>query len=397
MTIRVEYITKRFGDFHALDNVSLSIRPGELVALLGPSGSGKTTLLRIIAGLEFADSGMVKLENENAAHTSPRDRNVGFVFQHYALFKHMTVFENVAFGLRVRPRKLRPKEEQIRHKVLALLKMVHLEGLHSRYPAKLSGGQRQRVALARALAVEPRILLLDEPFGALDAKVRKELRRWLRRLHEELHITSIFVTHDQEEAMELADRVVIMSNGRIEQIGTPQEVWNAPANGFVYDFLGNYNTFDGYRDTAGEIHLRHGIRQSDTEHAERENGDVTPLLEEGFLEHYPFLRRFLPSAKGKASPVAQKITPQYSEGEPVKLFARPHEMEVRRDMNGGEYIAARLTHINPAGPLVKLEMEDVGGLALQADIPAEEMQALGVARGDTLYIRPRQYKLYDSL
>lgn len=334
MTIELSNIRKRFGEFTALEDVSLHIQPGELVALLGPSGSGKTTLLRIIAGLEHTDSGDIALGDTGKRH-------VGFVFQHYALFKHMSVFENVAFGLRVLPRKARPAEAEIRRKVLGLLKLVHLEGLHGRYPAQLSGGQRQRVALARALAVEPRVLLLDEPFGALDAKVRKELRRWLRRLHEELHITSIFVTHDQEEAMELADRVVVMSNGRIEQVGRPDEVWNHPANGFVYDFLGNYNTFDGSRDATGEAHLLRG------------------------------------------------------HGEPVRLFARPHEMEVKPERNGHDAIAARLVHINPAGPLIKLELEDADGHVIQADLSQEEMQALDARKGATLYVRPRQFTVYE--
>jgi len=237
MSIEVRNIRKSFGSFVALDDVSLEFPSGELVALLGPSGCGKTTLLRIIAGLEAADSGSVLLEGEDASGTHVRERQVGFVFQHYALFRHMSVFENVAFGLRVKPRKFRPSEAQIHKKVHDLLGLVQLDWLADRYPAQLSGGQRQRIALARALAVEPRVLLLDEPFGALDAKVRKELRQWLRRLHDELHITSIFVTHDQEEALEVADRVVLMNQGHVEQIGTPREVVEQPGTPFVADFL----------------------------------------------------------------------------------------------------------------------------------------------------------------
>lgn len=313
MTIALNDIHKQFGDFTALSGVSLDIRAGELVALLGPSGSGKTTLLRIIAGLEQADSGVVGLGGAGD--------KVGFVFQHYALFKHMSVFENVAFGLRVRPRKQRPSDAAIRARVLELLKLVHLEGLQDRYPAQLSGGQRQRVALARALAVEPRVLLLDEPFGALDAKVRKDLRRWLRRLHEELHITSIFVTHDQEEAMELADRVVVMSNGKIEQVGTPEQVWAHPANRFVYDFLGEYNRFDGDR------------------------------------------------------------------------YARPHDMEVLT-APGRDSRPAKLVHVNPAGALVKLELEDIGGTVWQAEIPSQIWQSLGAKKGARLHIRPRHSATY---
>jgi sulfate transport system ATP-binding protein len=238
MSINVQNISKHFGSFHALDNISLDIESGELLALLGPSGCGKTTLLRIIAGLETADAGQIVIGGEDSTHVHVRERNVGFVFQHYALFRHMTVADNVAFGLRVKPRGQRPGEKQIQAKVHELLKLVQLDWLADRYPAQLSGGQRQRIALARALAVEPKVLLLDEPFGALDAQVRKELRRWLRRLHDELHVTSIFVTHDQEEALEVADRVVLMNHGRIEQVGSPRAVWEHPATPFVARFLG---------------------------------------------------------------------------------------------------------------------------------------------------------------
>src|SRR5580704_8330177 len=248
MSISVARITKRFGQFTALDAVDLEIPRGRLVALLGPSGSGKTTLLRIIAGLEFADSGNVQFDGKDITDRTARERQVGFVFQHYALFRHMTVFENIAFGLRVRPRKFRPPEEKIRSKVFELLKLIQLENQARRYPSQLSGGQRQRVALARPLAVEPSVLLLDEPFGSLDAKVRQELRRWLRQLHDEVHITSLFVTHDQEEALELANRVVVMNHGRIEQVGAPDEVYNHPASPFVYNFLGNVNLFHGRID-----------------------------------------------------------------------------------------------------------------------------------------------------
>jgi sulfate transport system ATP-binding protein len=243
MSIQIQSVTKRFGNFTALDDVSLEIGTGELVALLSPSGMGKTTLLRIIAGLEWPDRGQVCFHGEDATDTHARERNVGFVFQHYALFRHMTIFENVAFGLRVK--KERIAEKHISEKVTRLLKLVQLDWLADRYPHQLSGGQRQRIALARSLAVEPRVLLLDEPFGALDAKVRKELRRWLRRLHDEVHATTVFVTHDQEEAMEVADRIVVMNQGRIEQIGTPEEVYQNPATPFVYEFLGDVNLFHG--------------------------------------------------------------------------------------------------------------------------------------------------------
>ena len=237
MSIEVRNIRKQFGSFVAVDNVSLQVGAGELVALLGPSGSGKTTLLRMIAGLEFPDSGSILLNSEDATNHDPARRRVGFVFQHYALFRHMTVHENIAFGLKVRPKARRPLDWEIRGRVNQLLKLIQLDWVGDRYPSQLSGGQRQRVALARALAVEPKVLLLDEPFGALDAKVRRELRAWLRRLHDELHIASVFVTHDQDEALEVSDRVAILNHGKIEQIGTPQQVCQNPANSFVREFL----------------------------------------------------------------------------------------------------------------------------------------------------------------
>jgi sulfate transport system ATP-binding protein len=245
MSIEIRNLNKRFGQTVVCDHLNLDIPSGELVALLGPSGSGKTSLLRIIAGLERPDSGSVLFHGEDATFDDVRDRQVGFVFQHYALFGHMSIFENVAFGLRVRPKATRPSEAQITAKVTDLLKLVQLDWLADRYPHQLSGGQRQRIALARALAVEPKVLLLDEPFGALDAKVRKELRRWLRRLHDEMHITSVFVTHDQDEAMEVADRVVVMNQGRIEQDGAPDDVYDHPATPFVLQFLGDVNLFHG--------------------------------------------------------------------------------------------------------------------------------------------------------
>lgn len=245
MSIEVRNISKNFGPTRVLDDINLRIDSGELVALLGPSGCGKTTLLRIIAGLETADTGSIYLENDDATLTGARERQVGFVFQHYALFRHMSVFENIAFGLRVKSRKERPSEGQIRDKVQSLLEMVQLDFLRDRFPAQLSGGQRQRIALARALAIEPRVLLLDEPFGALDAKVRKELRKWLRKLHDDLHVTSVFVTHDQEEALEVSDSVVLMNRGKLVQSGSPQEVYDHPTTPFAYGFLGNVNRFEG--------------------------------------------------------------------------------------------------------------------------------------------------------
>ncbi|WP_284618156.1 sulfate/molybdate ABC transporter ATP-binding protein [Aquabacterium humicola] len=245
MSIEVRDLEKRFGHLKVCDQLNLTVESGELVALLGPSGSGKTTLLRIIAGLEVPDAGRVLFHGEDATSATARERRVGFVFQHYALFPQMNIFENVAFGLRVRPKATRPGDAQIKAKVMELLKLVQLDWLADRYPHQLSGGQRQRIALARALAVEPKVLLLDEPFGALDAKVRKELRRWLRRLHDEMHVTSVFVTHDQDEAMEVADRIVVMNEGRIEQVGSPDEVYDHPASPFVLQFLGDVNLFHG--------------------------------------------------------------------------------------------------------------------------------------------------------
>ncbi|QPK63499.1 sulfate ABC transporter ATP-binding protein [Methylomonas sp. LL1] len=250
MSITLQNISKQFGAFKALDNINLEIPEGELVALLGPSGCGKTTLLRIIAGLEQADRGEVYLKGDNVTEQPVKNRQIGFVFQHYALFRHMTVFDNIAFGLRVKPRKQRPSEALIRDKVHSLLQLVQLDWLHDRFPDQLSGGQRQRIALARALAVEPSVLLLDEPFGALDASVRKDLRQWLRHLHHELNVTSIFVTHDQEEAMEVASQIVVLNHGKIEQKGTPSEIYDQPKNDFVSQFIGQTNVFHLQHDDA---------------------------------------------------------------------------------------------------------------------------------------------------
>ncbi|HHX35527.1 MAG TPA: sulfate ABC transporter ATP-binding protein [Gammaproteobacteria bacterium] len=278
MSIEVRQVHKQFGNFTALNNINLDIQAGELVALLGPSGCGKTTLLRIIAGLETPDSGHILFNGDDVSRRDVRKRNVGFVFQHYALFRHMTVFDNVAFGLRMKSRRERPSEAMIAEKVQELLRMVQLDWLSDRYPEQLSGGQRQRIALARALAVEPQILLLDEPFGALDAKVRKELRRWLADLHEDINLTSVFVTHDQEEAMEVADRIVVMNKGVIEQIGTPAEVYENPASEFVYHFLGDSNHL---KIADQDIQFRpHEVLLSQIEVADHQAGivrDIRPL------------------------------------------------------------------------------------------------------------------------
>ncbi len=395
MGITVKNIYKKFGNFNALNNVSLDIKSGELVALLGPSGSGKTTLLRIISGLEQADSGEVIIDGNQTSSTKIQNRNVGFVFQHYALFKHMTVFDNVAFGLNVRKAKNRPPREEINRKVIELLKLVHLDGLHDRYPSQLSGGQRQRVALARALAVEPKVLLLDEPFGALDSKVRKELRRWMRRLHDEINVTSVFVTHDQEEAMEVADRIVVMNNGRIEQVGTPDSVWNKPANGFVYDFLGNYNCFEGWKSEDGTVHLT----EYDVVKIPNPNNLSKP--DENWwqqIKHLNFLQKILPSNHsnydGDTLPLVEKITTNYSSGKPVKLYARPHEMIIATKPEGYEYITANIIHINPAGSLVKLELERTNGNVLQAELPSDIVESLNLKKGQTVYARPKKTKIF---
>lgn len=395
MGIHVKNITKGFSrDFTALNNVSLEVQSGELVALLGPSGSGKTTLLRIIAGLEQADSGSVILDGEEAHNKHIKDRHVGFVFQHYALFKHMSVFDNVAFGLRVRPRDTRPTEAEIRRKVMNLLELVHLENFHTRYPHQLSGGQRQRVALARALAVEPKVLLLDEPFGALDAKVRKELRRWMRRLHDEIHVTSIFVTHDQEEAMEVSDRVVVMSNGRIEQVGTPEEVYHAPANSFVYDFLGNYNEFDGFKDSEGNVHL--------AEHDVIETTVTEVYRPTGILSRYPeisgLLNKIVPGVVQEPSSTTYKRKQsklRTEGGIPVKIYARPHEMYIaRKPEDEAEYIKGNVIHINPAGALVKVDIERNSGKVIQAEIQKSVVDKLALKKGDDILVRPKTMKVF---
>jgi sulfate transport system ATP-binding protein len=400
MGISIRNIGKTFGDFNALADVSLDIRSGELVALLGPSGSGKTTLLRIIAGLEIPDAGSIFLEGRDSLECSVRERNVGFMFQHYALFKHMTVFDNVAFGLRVRDKQRRPSKSVIRDKVLELLRLVHLEGLHERYPSQLSGGQKQRVALARALAIEPSVLLLDEPFGALDAKVRKELRRFMRHLHETIHVTTVFVTHDQEEAMEVADRVVVMSNGAIEQLGTPNEVWNAPTNGFVYDFLGDYNEFEGWKDEDGTVHLtEYDVVEIAPPEAENEG----PQQASKWWQ-YPMAgriwRKIAPGLAQPAMPTddtleSQRVKLRSSAGTPVKLYARPHELYVVREANGhNEYISARILHINAAGPLVKMELERKNGNLLQAELPASVLQTQNLAKGMDVLVRPKQTRIF---
>ncbi|MBN8544049.1 MAG: TOBE-like domain-containing protein [Alphaproteobacteria bacterium] len=382
MGISIQQVSKRFREFSALKDVSLSIADGELIALLGPSGSGKTTLLRMIAGLEKPDKGVIQIASK--ANVSARSA-VGFVFQHYALFKHMSVFENVAFGLRVRKGAHKLSEEVIHEKVMKLLNLVHLESYHARYPSQLSGGQRQRVALARALAVEPKILLLDEPFGALDAKVRKELRRWMRRLHEELNITTIFVTHDQEEAMEMADRVVVMSQGKIEQVGTPEQVYLQPANGFVYDFLGHYNEFDAWQLPDGTLLLQEGEKQEPVRLLSEKSND--------WVKKIPLLSRLLRAEQPKI-PVSQtKSVASNTVGVPVKVFCRPHELYFYITREPGT-VKAEIIHMNPAGPLVKIELERENGALLDAELPKTVVDQLHLMKHQAVYVMPKNMKVF---
>ena len=354
MSIEAYDISKTFNDFKALDKVSLNVRDGELLALLGPSGSGKTTLLRIIAGLELPDagSGPILFHEQPVADKRLRERQVGFVFQHYALFRHMSVFENVAFGLRVRPRSARPSKAEIKDKVEQLLKLVQLDGLQHRYPSELSGGQRQRVALARALAIEPKVLLLDEPFGALDAKVRQELRRWLRRLHDESHVTSVFVTHDQDEALEVADRVVVMNRGRIEQSGTPDEVFHEPATEFVINFLGSVNLFRG-------------------------------RIAEGRAELGPLTVPYAGQTNGAS-------------GE-VKAYVRPHELDIERGVVDGG-LAAQVLRVHSAGAAVKVELRGDGRDDLiYVELPQSRFLELGrLNSGETVHVVPRNVRVFTE-
>ena len=349
MSIRIENVSKRFNDFVALEHVDLTIAPGELVALLGPSGSGKTTLLRVIAGLEIPDEGRIWFDSEDATDQGVRERAVGFVFQHYALFRHMTVFENVAFGLRVKPRAQRPSEAVIREKVHGLLNLVQLDWLGDRYPHQLSGGQRQRIALARALAIEPKVLLLDEPFGALDAKVRKDLRRWLRRLHDEIKLTSVFVTHDQEEALEVSDRVVLFDHGRVEQVGVPDEVYDHPATSFVYGFLGHANKL-----ASRVVHGKATIGRCQI--AVPEHAGVA-------------------DANGIA-------------------YIRPHDLEIVGDESRAAFTAT-IEHVVKLGSTVRLELVDTAsGQPLEAELPREQFDELGLKSDSKLHLAVRRARVF---
>ncbi|MDX1958900.1 MAG: sulfate/molybdate ABC transporter ATP-binding protein [Leptospiraceae bacterium] len=339
MGISIQHVYKRFADFKALEDINFEIGAGELIALLGPSGSGKTTLLRIIAGIEFADEGELVYGTGITTKTPLKDRNIGFVFQHYALFRHMTVAENIGFSLKMKGE----KKEIIKERVDELLKLVQLDGLHKRYPSELSGGQKQRVALARALASRPRVLLLDEPFGALDANVRKDLRKWLRNLHKEIKVTTIMVTHDQEEAFEVADRVVIMNKGRLEQIGKPDEVFHNPANPFVIKFLGNVNIFHGRIDSGKK--------------------EITSSSE---------------------------ISPN------AKLYVRPHEWEVHLKNEKENSVEAVIDYINAASSVVKIDLTSNHGEELQVDIPYEKFKSLGIQKGDRVFLSPKEMKVFED-
>jgi sulfate transport system ATP-binding protein len=339
MSIEVRNITRRFGAFTALKDINLKVEGGEMIGLLGPSGSGKTTLLRIIAGLDHPDDGQVYFHGSDATHLPIGLRKVGFVFQHYALFRHMTVAENITFGLRMRKHD-RPSKQALAEKVKELLGLVQLDSFGHRFPNQLSGGQRQRVALARALAIEPRVLLLDEPFGALDARVRKDLRKWVRQLHDELHITTLFVTHDQEEALEISDRVVVMNNASIEQIGTPQEVYDHPATPFVFKFLGNVNAMQGASAS--------------------------------------------PSTKSRAP--SSEVT-----------FVRPHDVEVLRQRNGSQAIEAIVEHTNAAGSVARLDLRlRESGELLEVELPRDRHTALDLKPGDEAYVKFNKIRIFPT-
>ncbi|HEY3494877.1 MAG TPA: sulfate/molybdate ABC transporter ATP-binding protein [Polyangiaceae bacterium] len=347
MSIVIKNVSKRFGNFAAVDDVSLNVPDGSLLALLGPSGSGKTTLLRIIAGLEVADQGTVMHHEEDITAYSPRDRKVGFVFQHYALFRHMTISDNIGYGLRVRGV---PKAER-QARVDELLKLIRLDNFGSRYPSQLSGGQRQRVALARALAARPAVLLLDEPFGALDAKVRTELRQWLRRLHEEIHVTSVFVTHDQEEAFEVADYVVVMNRGKVEQMGTPAEVFEHPANAFVMDFLGNVNVFRGK--------------------VERGKAVITGLE------------------------IAAPGYPHQEEAREAEVYVRPHDLVIEHRKNGTAAIEAKVVHVNPTGSRAKVELRAIDSeQVIIAELTEERFAELRLTPGDRVFVSARKARVF---
>jgi sulfate/thiosulfate transport system ATP-binding protein len=345
VAIAVRHLCKRLGNF-AVENVSFEVPEGQLVALLGPSGSGKSTILRIIAGLELADSGEVELTGEDATNLPVQRRGVGFVFQHYALFRHMTVRQNVSFGLEVQ----RLAKAEIKRRVDELLGLVQLSGYSERYPSQLSGGQRQRVALARALAPQPKVLLLDEPFGALDSRVREELRTWLRKLHDEVHVTSLFVTHDQQEAFEVSDQIVVLNRGKIEQMGPPQELYEHPASPFVTEFLGAVNVLP-----------------------------IVSILSMDTISEEAPLPLDLPGPNG-----------------PELMYVRPHDLEVTRESDGRPGWFAHIRRLTPLGALVRLELSLHDGTNLLVQLTRERSQELNLADGDDIYVVPRNWKVFDK-
>ena len=384
MSLRAERVHKRFGQFAALDDINLEIEQGELIALLGPSGCGKTTLLRSFAGLEQPDSGRIYIDHEDQTVVHPRERRVGFVFQHYALFRHMSVFENVAFGLRVMARKQRPSKDEIAQRVHELLALVQLDNQSHKYPHQMSGGQRQRVALARSLIVNPRVLLLDEPFGALDANVRRDLRRWLRRLQKEIDVTTILVTHDQEEALEVADRIILMNEGRVEQTGTPEEIYTKPANAFVYSFIGNVNVFHGrLHDGAFVPHA--AAAPAVSESASGSAGDAGSTRGPGSTE-----------SRSTGEEVGQ--TPGEDSGSGrgalTEAYVRPHDIRVRRERRSDRDIAGTVQGVSFAGSRVRVEVTPEHGGLIEVSVPFDEFQAERYAKGEQVYVTPDNFMVF---
>ncbi len=376
MQISLNQVSKNYTNCRALEAISLVVEEGELIAVIGPSGSGKSTLLKIIAGLEDPTQGQIHINNKNVTKLSPKERDIGFVFQHYALFKHMTVFENIAFGLRVKDKSNRLSNKEIATRVNDLAKLVQIEDLLDRHPHELSGGQRQRVALARALAVEPKILLLDEPFAALDAKLKLELRRWLRKLQKQTNITIILVTHDQEEALDIADRVMVLNNGHIEQIGKPQEIYHQPENPFVYNFLGHYNVFNAIKDGNGKISIL--------------NKEASILIKKEKWYHKHKIVSNIASIFTSNKP---EVT---GTEECFRVFVRPHDIDISNKPSDKEYIESIITHINLAAPLVKIELESPKYELIQVEISHEHFNNLYLQQGDTAYVKAKQFTMFTE-
>lgn len=379
MSIEIQNVSKNFGVMPVLKSVSLKVESGELLALLGPSGSGKTTLLRVISGIEEPDSGSIYFQGQDATRHSVKERKVGFVFQHYALFRHMNVFENIAFGLKVIPRKFRPQKDEINNRVKDLLRLIQLEKFADRYPSQLSGGQRQRVALARALAVEPKILLLDEPFGALDAMVRRELRKWLRHLHDELNITSVFVTHDQEEAFEVSDRVVIMNDGNIEQVGSPEEVYRNPRNPFVYNFIGQVNRIDG------EIHRGNFISR---------NVEIPIKDMPAHVYSLPLFEYSTGEEESGSDKKLDKATAKKLESSQATVFVRPHDVGVLPRRHDKTDMEAVIVDRRAIGYFIQLELLLSGSQTfIEAMLPLSEDSG-ALRKGETVFVKFSNVKIF---